>query len=243
MEQLMNFSNFLKLNESKDTVSLDDAVNFFKKHCKEYDIEQPLFRRMKLKQAEYAMIDSSDRIRKSLTGKDYMMHILDRQTKKLNPDYPLRSNSSFFSMDRESILPRFGDMYVIIPIDGSVIAVSKKYDDINYGKSNEFRRVILGLDNANIQDDNFNYMLKDIKIEIEKEKYYFERTFPDCKTYKDIEERLIQMCNLDDLGIIYTDIKDIQKNKIKGEAWCKTKCLMIIESEWYDFKEELKKVH
>lgn len=241
MEQLMDFSEFLKLNESKDSIDLADAISFFKKNCDDYDVNNPLYRRMKLQQAEYVVIDSSDRIRKSLTGKDYMMHILDRQTKKLNPDYPLRSNSSFFSMDRDSINTRFGDMYVIVPIDGSVIAVSKKYEDINYGKSNEFKRLILGLDNANIQDDNFNYMLKDIKIEIEKEKYYFERTFPDCKTYKDIEERLIQICNLDDFGIIYTDIKDIQKNKIMGESWCKTKCLMIDYRLWIDFKNELKK--
>lgn len=234
----MKYSDFIK--ESKDETNIEDAIDFVINHCKKYDLDRPLYRRMKLNQIDYAFIDPSDRVRKSLTGKSYLMLILDEQTRVINKNHPMRNNSSFFTMDRDSILSRFGDMYIIIPIDDSVIAVSQRYDDINYGKPHEFRRLVSVLEDLEVSDDNYNHMIKDIKMAKESGDRYINKHFGDCVSLKDFSEKLKAMCSLDHFEIKYTDIKDIQKNKIMGEAWCKTKCLMIKESEWVDFKEKVK---
>lgn len=245
MDQLMDFSEFLKLNESKDSIDLSSAISFFKKNCDDYDVNNPLYRRMKLQQAEYVVIDPSDRVRKSSTGSNYILNILDSETKSLNANYPLRSNSSFFTMDRSSILPRFGDLYIIIPINDSVIAVAGNTSDINMDLSSGLEKLVSEMENNYISDDNYNHMIKDIKYTLDsgKSSVMLQKAFVDCNSIKDIINRVAELCSLDTFKIKFTDIKDIQKNKIKGEAWCKTKCLMIRESEWYDFKEELKKVH
>lgn len=234
----MKYSDFIK--ESKDETNIEEAIDFVINHCKKYDLDRPLYRRMKLNQIDYAFIDPSDRVRKSLTGKSYLMLILDEQTRVINKNHPMRNNSSFFTMDRDSILSRFGDMYIIIPIDDSVIAVSQRYDDINYGKPHEFRRLVSVLEDLEVSDDNYNHMIKDIKMAKESGDRYINKYFGDCVSLKDFSEKLKAMCSLDHFEIKYTDIKDIQKNKIMGEAWCKTKCLMIKESEWVDFKEKVK---
>ena len=152
----VKYSDYIK--ESKDETTIDKAIEFVLNHCKDYDLDRPIYRRMKLNQSEYAFIDSSDRSRKSMTGNNYLMLILDEQTRNINANYPMRNNSSFFTMDGDSINTRFGDMYIIIPIDDSVIAVSEKYDDINYGKPHEFRRMVSILDELGVSDDNYNHM-------------------------------------------------------------------------------------
>lgn len=49
----MNFKDFLimEVNISdgnyKDKIELDDAVDIFRKHCKDYDIDKPLWRGMR----------------------------------------------------------------------------------------------------------------------------------------------------------------------------------------------------
>lgn len=121
----MKFVQFL--NESTDgykkKISLETALEIAKKS--KFDSKNMIFRGMG-DSGDYLIIDGSKGGRTSANTKNYYTLILDELLK--NTQYPLRSKSIICSTDKGAAQD-YGDLYVIIPLEGSTIG-STNHSDI-----------------------------------------------------------------------------------------------------------------
>lgn len=120
----MKFIQFL--NEStesyKKKISLEEAIEIAKKS--KFDSKNMIFRGMG-DSGDYLIIDGTKGGRTSANTKNYYTAILDELLK--NTKYPLRSKSIICSTDKGRAQD-YGDLYVIIPLDGAIIGSTNRSD-------------------------------------------------------------------------------------------------------------------
>lgn len=252
----MKFRNYLievaSDGKYKDKIELDDAIKIFKEHCKNCDVNTPLWRGMRDGHPYYIFEGSkSSRISTSDVGIHNI--VIDEVIKRSGKDYPLRNKSIIAIGNKgKANTSNFGrERYAIFPYDDVVIASVLFSSDIldsmlivdKYDNNGEFLEDItidvydMGLVLNNLCDgedvESFDKLCE--MIFANNDRIHFKRYFGKSSNKKEVADCLLKMFKLSTFSFYNT--KNIPLND--SEVWIGGKCLAIHESQLKKFVELL----
>lgn len=170
----MKFVDFLNEAERKTDISLDDAIKQIKQHCRNVDVEKPLYRGSNGKGDVYVLVgENGGRSSKNISN--HYTLILDQQLKEKH--LPLRSKSTIAS-NSKNVAGIYGETYAIFP-----------YDDVTIGKcyNNDIWVTKVEFGDRDVTYYNFN-------------KFLNEKISHDPKTYADIINDISKILDVDDVS-------------------------------------------
>jgi len=113
-----------KLRSDTTELSYDEIRDIIKKNCKEFSLDDiPIYRGLGGVYLDYILLDPKNFDRKSLTDINTYNAIADHTWR----DYPKRKNSLICTTSK-SYTGVFGNLYRVIPFDGSKWGVAPKHD-------------------------------------------------------------------------------------------------------------------
>lgn len=247
----MDFNTFLNESNSdgkyKTKISLSDAVEIFKKNCRDMDIDSPFWRGMR-STTKALILEGQRSNRDSISSIKFHNIFIDELIEESGKNYPLRSASIIaIGNDGESDARGFGDeIYAIYPFDGVVIGKCDNSDILiqrlkyNHGDS---------------------YIISDLNYELSQMGNVGRHTTPNMETvanaiYKRLKkgaiyeefEKVFGNLDLDADGIIaelkkyyslenFDFITSKKSNDHGDEIWIGGKCLAIHVDHLDEFKE------
>ncbi len=125
----MKFKQYLTENSRAKALEDEDAYALVKKHCKKaynaYLKGWAIYRGIKYPINYHMFIDPSKSTRKSANTSNYYTLLVDNNP--LWKDYPKRSQSIICTNSQRKTLG-FGEMFVVLPYDGSRMGVAPEHD-------------------------------------------------------------------------------------------------------------------
>lgn len=247
----MDFKTFLNESKSdgkyKTKISLSDAVEIFKKNCRDMDIDSPFWRGMR-STTKALTLEGQRSNRDSISSIKFHNIFIDELIKESGKNYPLRSASIIaIGNDGESDARGFGDqVYAIYPFDGVII-----------GKCNDADILRQKLNH----DHGDSYIISDLNYELSQMGNVGRRTSPNMETVAESIYKRLQKGVIDDefkkvFGTLDLDVKGIiaelkkyysldnfdfvtsKKTSDHGdEIWVGGECLAIHIDHLDEFKE------
>lgn len=185
----------------KKAISVDDAVDLIKKHCKSVDIDAPLYRGMKRNHNEDAyLFEASKGGRVSRNTSNHYTLIIDDLLSSEKKYAPLRGKSIIVT-NEVNYAYNYGDAFVIFP-----------YDDTEIGKCEHF-----DIWESNISFDGV------LTGKIDDINDYLNVIVPNPSSYKDIVEGLAKYMSEPKhpkVGAkLYDGIKSVWESWDTGDEW------------------------
>lgn len=241
----MKFIQFL--NESTETykkkISLEEAIEIAKKS--KFDSKNMIFRGMG-DSGDYLIIDGTKGGRASANTKNYYTVILDELLK--NTKYPLRSKSIICSTDKRRAQD-YGDLYVIIPLDGAIIGSTNRSDiwNLSFNALGCTDHMVDFNDHFNtleIKDRSYETIVKGLKSVVDNDlsnfshdsdmKYSAKEIKNVFKDYKTVEKDLATLYgSIVDQFTLHNPGDQLRKNT---EVWIGGPCLAV---KFHIFMDEI----
>lgn len=239
---------------------LESLVEFFIKNCSDYDLDNPFYR----SSSETKSVIRSARERETFRGRSgpLAMYVADQP---LWADVPHRRKSVFCSSSANGILVPMDKLNIIIPVNGTKIAISK-LNDFNMTK------IKMGTHNLLIEDlveliSKFSTLVHSFYDEDENEKFadgmrqilkYSKMKITDDVIIRHAKaasiliddaneifesiDWIIKILDPANMGVHVYTTKNIKiNNKKPQEIWFEGKYLSIKESDYEEFYKLVKK--